>query len=193
MVDTKPDTQEDALQDLWEREQRTTRMKRAIRWSIAIILILSAVPIFGVLAPFVTALGVVLFAPDIAHYLSGFADRILWNRDPGVPTPIYGIPESLVAKGLYAEAEKEYDKIIQEFPNEAKPHIGLIEIAVKRLNNATLAESLYTRGLSMLQDPNQQEILKAAYERIRTRLKDPTPKEPARVAFHKAPKYNYRD
>jgi len=154
----------------WEEEQRRVLVSRLVRWGIGIPLILFCFPIpwFG---PFLALLGVVMIIPDIADYLSGFAGNIIWSHRAGQPQPLYSIPESLVASGRYEEAEAEYEKIIKEFPKEVKPHVDLINIAVTRLNDGELAERLYQRGLSILQDAATRDVLTKMYNAISTRLK----------------------
>jgi hypothetical protein len=155
----------------WEKEQRRELWVRIIRRCIGIPLLFSY-PWLGGISPFLALLGCILIAPDIAGYFSKFAGNILWSRREGKERPLYGIPESLVAKGKYAEAEKEYEKIIQEFPNEVKPHVDMINIAVRWLNDGQLAEELYRRGMGLLQNPADRDKLTESYSAIRTRLKN---------------------
>ena len=124
--DHKDQKQEESQSDgavQWEREVRRERWGRLIRWVIAIPLILFSYPWLGSLGPFLVALGCILIAPDVAGYISQFAGRLLWPDSKVEPQPLYSIPESLVARGKYEEAEREYKNIIQEFPNAVKPHL----------------------------------------------------------------------
>lgn len=163
----------------WERERRRELRNRLIRWGIGIPLILFSYPWLGIffgplvgwLGPFLVVLGSILIALDIAGFFSQFVGRLLWPKSKFEPRPLYSIAEALAAKGKYAEAEKEYEKIIQEFPNEVKPHLDLISIAVMRLNNAELAEQLYQRGMNLLQNPGARETLTKMYAAIRSRPK----------------------
>lgn len=156
----------------WKKEQRREFWSRLIRWGVGVPLILFSYPWLGYFGPFLVVLGSILIARDIAGYLATkFAGNIIWTHHDGKPKPIYGIPRSLAAKGRYEKAEREYEEIIQEFPNEVKPHIEMINIAIVRLNNAELAERLYQRGMGLLQDPDDWETLARNYAAIRTRLK----------------------
>ncbi|MFC1498317.1 tetratricopeptide repeat protein [Verrucomicrobiota bacterium] len=154
---------------LWKQEQKRILWSRIIRWGIAIPLFLFSYPRLGWLGPFFILAAAMLVASDIAGYLSRL---IIRTHRPTEPKPIYGIAESLVAKGKYAEAEQEYEKIIQEFPNEIKPHIDMINIAVKWLNNGQLAEQSYQRGMSLLRNPVDRNTLTETYTTIRTLLKN---------------------
>lgn len=142
---------------------------RIVRWSIAIILAPMAfvIPVFGA---FLTLLGCILVAPDIAGWLSGSLNGLLWTSHQSPPGPVYGIPESLVARGQYEEAERAYEEIIRKYPDEVKPHVDLINIAVTRLHDLELAEKLFRRGMTALRDKETKEILTNMYAAIGSRL-----------------------
>ncbi|MBI3987853.1 MAG: hypothetical protein HY343_13090 [Lentisphaerae bacterium] len=152
----------------WQRDNKLRFWSRVIRWSVAIPLMLFTYPWFG---PFLILLGCVLIAPDIAGYFAKRVGDLLWPNRQIEKKPFYDIPESLVAKGKYAEAEAAYEAIIREFPREIKPHADLIDIAVRWMDDAELAEKLFQRGMSLLADPVDRERLTDAYERSRSRLK----------------------
>lgn len=172
MSPNKEESQADGTAE-WKREERRELWSRLIRWGVGVPLILFSFPLLGWwFGPFFVALGGILIARDIAGYFATkFAGNIIWTHHKGKLQPIYGIPRSLAAKGRYEEAEREYENIIQEFPNEVKPHIEMINIAIVRLNNAELADQLYQRGMGLLQDPDDREMLARMYAAIRTRLK----------------------
>jgi len=154
----------------WKREERRRLWSRIIRWGTGIPLLFCCflIPWFG---PFLALLGCILIAPDIAGWASRIVTRLILPHHDGKRQPLYSIPESLVAKGRYEEAEKEYEAVMQAFPKEAKPHIGLIEISVMRLNDADLARRLYEQGMGRLRDRGARETLTQAYEAIRTRIR----------------------
>ena len=173
----KERSQADAFAE-WKREERRELRSRLVRWGLAIPLFLSFIwiPWFGA---FFALLGSLLIAQVVGRFFA----NLLWPHRKRKPKPVYGIPESLVFKGKYEAAEKEYEKIIQEFPNEVKPHVDLINIAVMHLNNGELAEQLYQRGMKLINDPEARETLSRMYAGIRTRLKNegetiqPVPRE----------------
>lgn len=116
-------------------------------------------------APWLMLAGAVQIAPDIAGFFGDMAGGILWRHHAGKPTPIYGIAEKLTGEGRYVEAEAEYDKIMAEFPNETKPHLDLIDIAFKRLNDPRLAEQFYQRGIARLPTEEGRAWLAESYQR----------------------------
>lgn len=146
---------------------------RIVRWSVAVILAPMAfvIPVFGA---FLTLLGCILVAPDIAGWLSESFSGLLWSSHRPPPPPLYGIPESLVARRQYKEAEQAYEKIIREYPDEVKPHVDLITIAVTRLHDLELAERLYQRGMTTLRDKEAKEFLTKMHSAIASRLESPS-------------------
>jgi tetratricopeptide (TPR) repeat protein len=170
------------------KNHRPTSWIRAVRWGFGVSLIGLPIPLLGeggevaAAAPLLMLLGGALLAPDVASFIHRWAEEL---RLAGQPPPIYGIAETLVAKGRYAEAEEEYEKIIRAFPNEVKPHTDMIHLAVRWLNNGELAEKLYQRGLSLLRNPEDRQILSEAYERIRTRLKTAESDKPRIISSEK--------
>lgn len=167
-----------SLSSLWAKEERRRRIGRIIRRVVGIPLLLFSYPHLGPISPFLLLLGAILVAPDIAGFLSNAVVGMVSPHRPGERRPNYDIPESLAAKGKYAEAEEEYDRIIQEFPAEVKPHIAMINIAVTRLNDGALAASLYQNGMDRLKDPASRETLTTMYKAMATRLK-PVPRSDA--------------
>jgi hypothetical protein len=90
-----------------------------------------------------------------------------------------------MAKGLYAEAEQEYEKIIREFPDEIKPHIDMLNIAIVRMNNPELAEQIFQRGMSLLKNPDSRQVLSTSYASIRTQLKMPEDRKSVEISAQK--------
>lgn len=163
----------------WQKEERRRSWSRILRWGFGVSLIVLPIPLLrgtgaiAIVAPLMVLLGLILIVPEILSWISQAAGSILWSHREGEIIPMYGIPESLVAKGKYAEAEAEYEKIIQAYPNEVKPHIDMIGLAVHWMHDGELAQRLFERGMSLLQRPEDRQVLTEAYERIQTRLKTP--------------------
>lgn len=155
---------------IWRREQRRLIIMRVIRLCTGIPLLLFSFPIpwFG---PFLMLLGAIIIARDLVDLTCYIFGDMFTPRHKGKPVPMYGIPESLAAKGKYIEAEMEYEKIIQEYPQEIKPHIDMINIAVVRLKNGELAKKLYERGMELIEDPDSRANLTKMYDSISSRLK----------------------
>jgi hypothetical protein len=168
-----------------DRELRRERIHMIIRWVLAIPFAFS-IPImmslFGpaaaFFAPFFMALGAFLIAPEIVSFFSSIINGVLFPELQAERKPNYDIPESLVAKGEYEEAEAEYEKIIAAFPNEVTPHTALINIAIRRLKDVRLAEDLYLRGMSCLKKQSARETLDRVYTGMMTQIKSAEEEHP---------------
>jgi hypothetical protein len=174
----------DNITVLWRAEEQRRRIGRIIRWSIGIPLILSY-PWLGPPSVFLVVLGAILLSWDLSSFISGAFMNLIFPRRDAEVKPMYGIPEALMAKGLYAEAEQEYEKIIREFPDEVKPHIDMLNIAVVRMNNPELAEKIFQKGMSVLKDPNAKQTLSTCYESIRTQLRMPEDRKSVEISAEK--------
>jgi hypothetical protein len=159
-------------------ELRRERIYMAVRWIGAVPFLFSIpilVPIWGQvaawLAPFLTAFGAILISPEIVSFCARRVNNLIFPSRPAERKPNYGIPEALVAKGQYEEAEAEYDRIIADFPDEVMPHTALINIAIRRLKNAKLAENLFKRGVACLKKKSSREILEQVYAGMITQIK----------------------
>lgn len=170
MPDRKQNNEPGGLTASWRAEERRKRSLRIIRWSLGLPM-LASYYLFGPIALAFVVLGAILIAVDLSAFVSGLFMNLIYPSRPAEPQPMYGIPESRIANGLYDEAEQEYEKIIQEFPDEIKPHIDMINIAVVRMNDAELAEKLFQRGMSLIKDPAGKQALSESYKSILTRLK----------------------
>jgi hypothetical protein len=84
--------------------------------------------------------------------------------------PMYGIPESKRAKGQYEEAISGFEQIAQEYPEETKPYIEMIDIAIRHLNDPERANAIYRHGIAGLKRDKDRENLAIMYSAIRTRL-----------------------
>lgn len=80
------------------------------------------------------------------------------------PPPVYGIPESKVAKGLYEEAMTLYERIAEQYPEEIKPYLDMLEIAAKHLQDRQRTIQIYNRAIAHFPDPQTHALLKEAYD-----------------------------
>lgn len=147
----------------YRREERKAVLGRVVRLVVGFLLI-GLSPVLGFLAPFIALLGCIVIAPDVAGFFVWLLELIfVGGHRPPKPMPIYSIPESLVQRGKFAEAEEAYEKIIAEFPDEIKPHADMITLAVIHLDDAELAEKLYQRGLASLRSQERKDELARLY------------------------------
>jgi len=127
---------------------------------------------WGLLAalPFIFT-GAFFVAPSVTSILAQPFSSLLY---PSVQLdhtlPMYSIPQSKRAKGLYEEAIAGYEKIAVEYPDEVKPYIEMVTIAIMDLRNVERAKSFLGRGLVLLKDETARRTLQASYDTVITRL-----------------------
>ena len=126
---------------------------------------------------FFLAASIVLAIP-FANLLSTAFDHFLWSKSfANRPEPIYGIAQSRRAKGLPEEALAEYEKILAQFPEEIRPHLDMIEIALLDLRDPARARALYLRARDHLKNTEDKATLETIYSETLTRLA-PKPAHP---------------
>jgi tetratricopeptide (TPR) repeat protein len=113
----------------------------------------------------------VIMGPLIAELFAKPAGSIHYSgEDAGSanPQPYYDIAEKYRAQGRSDAAMNEYKKIAWQFPKELKPHIDMIDIAVADLHDQDLAEEIFRKALSVIEDDKDRNTLKEMYDLSRT-------------------------
>jgi hypothetical protein len=122
---------------------------------------------------FVVTAAIIVAAP-IARLVAEPTGNLFWpSRRFDRPQPMYGIPESKRKKGLYQEAFDGFQAIAEEFPQELKPYVQMIDIAIVDMYNANLARAVLQSGLKTLKDDNARDALSRMHRAISSRLKTP--------------------
>ncbi|HOW97075.1 MAG TPA: hypothetical protein P5567_09550 [Kiritimatiellia bacterium] len=111
--------------------------------------------------------GAWVIAFPIARILAAPFSAIFWPTGAEPPPPVYGIPESHVKKGLYAEAIREYHEIIRKWPHELKPYVDLLDLAVRRMRDPDLAARIHGEALLKLKKPEERETVTRLYEAMK--------------------------
>lgn len=86
------------------------------------------------------------------------------------PGPVYSIPQSKRANGLYEEAMSGFEEIAHEFPGDVKPYVEMIDMAVVNLHDGERARMIFYKGLTELENEEDKAVLKQMYEATMTRL-----------------------
>lgn len=140
---------------------------------------------------FAVGLGTLLGAGDAAQMLLGFffflvaavflagpvaglfaeplGGLLLPKRYYEKPQPMYGIPEAKRVQKRPEEAIAEYEKIAIAYPDEVRPHLEMIDIALTDLQDPDLANVFYQRGIAALKKPADQDHLAQVYAATRDR------------------------
>jgi tetratricopeptide (TPR) repeat protein len=120
-----------------------------------------------------------VLAFPLANLLAAAWDRFIWSKTYyDKPQPMYGIPQSRRAKGLPEEALAEYEKILATHPDEVRPWLDMLTIAIEDLKELSRAQDIFERGVAFLKNPDDRDLLAKTYAEIRTRLDVPPPRPP---------------
>jgi hypothetical protein len=109
----------------------------------------------------------IIVAPSIARLIAEPTGAVYYSKRPYIqPPPDYAVPQILREKGRYGEAMLEYEKITGKYPEEIKPYIEMMDIAILDLKDSKLTKAIFDRGLSSLQNDNDRDVLKIAYATV---------------------------
>jgi len=109
----------------------------------------------------------ILIGSPIARLIAEPAGRLYYSERYARKTqPLYSIPKSKRAKGLYEEAISGLESIAKDYPEEVIPYIDMIEIAALDLKDMERADRIYQKSLSSLENEEAREILTQKYEAI---------------------------
>lgn len=115
--------------------------------------------------------GAVIMAPPIARLIAEPSGNLFYpGKRLDRPQPVYGIPQAKRARGFYEEAMAGFEKIAEEYPDEVKPYVEMIDIAIRDLKDPDRANAIYRRGVSRLRKDEDKEVLARMHGAIRTRL-----------------------
>lgn len=113
----------------------------------------------------------ILLSGPLARLLAEPMGSLFWpRRYYDRPRPMYGIPQSLRAKGRLEEALAEYEKIAAAYPDEVRPWLEMIDLAVHDLRDAQRAEIICRQGRAHLKRTAARALLDRVYAETRTRL-----------------------
>lgn len=108
-----------------------------------------------------------LLAPWVAQRLGGLAGGLFFpDRQFERPQPVFSIAEGKRVQGQPLEALAEYERVLQEHPQESRCFVSMMDIAARDLRDPTLAEGYYRRGAAQITAPEVRRQLRAARDEI---------------------------
>ena len=132
----------------------------------------------GLFSPFLIVIGGIIIGAPLARLIAEPSGSLFY---PGTRTgkvePVYSVPESLRKKGDYEEAMAGFEAITISHPDEVKPYIEMIDIAVMDLRDANRADDIYRRGMATLGKEEDRKVLTGMHRAIRSRLEKPAEPE----------------
>jgi tetratricopeptide (TPR) repeat protein len=103
----------------------------------------------------------------LARLLAVASGSLFNPRGPtGGQQPMYSAAKAKRKKGFYEEAYAEYRKIAGQFPEETKPYLEMMDIAVYNLKDFERAEKIYKEALSAFSDEKKKKIIEQAFNEI---------------------------
>ena len=117
--------------------------------------------------------GSILIAFPLTHQLSGVFGNLFYpdekfRRAP----PLYSRAEALAKMDHFDDAMKAYEQIVEEYPDELKPYIDMIEIAIGHYQDADRANQIFQRGIATLVNQDDRDTLSRMYKGMRSRIED---------------------
>jgi tetratricopeptide (TPR) repeat protein len=166
--------------------------KMIIKWVITIpvsILCLAAIPVFGLMGPFIIVFcGVVLsilWTPHIGAFLiRPLTSAFDGGNFPPELRPAYSVAQSRQKQGQYTEAIAEVRRQLDRFPNDFEGHILLAQIQAEGIQDMPGAELTIHRLCAQLGHA-PKNIAFALYSLADWHLKYGQDREAARRAFEK--------
>ena len=105
-------------------------------------------------------LAAIIAAPSITRDLVEWVvDFFTYSEKFDRAPPMYSIPQGLRKNRRYEEAMAAYEEIAEAYPDELKPWLEMIDIALFDLKDADRAEIIHQRGMQTLVDEKQLERL----------------------------------
>ena len=120
--------------------------------------------------------GAIIVAIPVARLLAQPATGLFFPNDHfDKPQPIYGIPRTRRGKGLFEEAITEYEKLVEEYPEEIEAWIEMMEVAAIDLRDAARADEILEQAVEECAEESERGRLKEARERMRDRVRAESP------------------
>jgi tetratricopeptide (TPR) repeat protein len=132
-------------------------------------------PLQGIAAGLFGCAGVlmaaIILARPLARLFAESSGLLFWpDQHFDRAQPLYSIPQSKRAQGLYEEAMAGFEKIAEEYPGELQPYVELIDVAIVHLRDPGRANEIYQRGLARLTTDDDKEALARTYRALLSRL-----------------------
>lgn len=125
---------------------------------------------FMIFLPFVTV-GVIVLAPAITAIFAQPFSSLFYPSDRfDGPQPMYSVPQSRRAVGAYEEAMSGYEKIAEKYPDEVKPYIEMMNIAILDLRDVERAKLILDRGQALFRDEGTRRVLQQSFDAVVTRM-----------------------
>lgn len=117
--------------------------------------------------------GILLAFPLARVFSLPFGSLFFPNERFDRPQPPYSRAEAALKQGDPQRAITIYRELAEEYPEEVRPYIGLMDIAAHELRDVGLTRQFYREGMGRLQDMDSQQVLNKMYRANMSRLSEP--------------------
>lgn len=113
--------------------------------------------------------GAIVIAPVFTGVIADTLAGGLFTPSGGRPHfPPYSLPESLVKKGRYDEAIEGFRKIADQFPEDLRPWLEMINVAVRYQRDADKAFEFYSDARGRFTHPADRQRLLENYKALKS-------------------------
>jgi len=114
--------------------------------------------------------GAVCVAPSIATAITErVVNFFLPSEKFDRPLPLYGPAEALRRRHRFEEAMAAYQQIAEAYPDEPRPYLEMMEIAVLNLRDPSRAKLIQQQGLEVMAEEKNREQLTRFLEKLCSR------------------------
>lgn len=115
--------------------------------------------------------GAVCLALPLSRLLSRGAGGLYFPDEKlDRPPPLYSRAEALAKMDRFDEAMAAYEAIARDYPDEVKPYIDMIEIAIRHYRDPERANRIFRQGIAALRNGDDRDTLSRMYRGIRSRI-----------------------
>jgi cyclophilin family peptidyl-prolyl cis-trans isomerase len=106
-----------------------------------------------------------------AQLIGSLAGKLFYSGEEfDRPQPMFSIPEGKRKNGHYQEAFDGFQKIANEYPQELKSYLAMIDIAIVDMKNKNIADTVFHQGIVALDDKEERDTLAKMYKVIGSRM-----------------------
>ncbi len=118
--------------------------------------------------------GAIILVPALSSRVGGSVVGSLFSSAAGgrAHLPPYSQAEALVKQGHYKEALAKFQQIATDFPDELRPWLEMISVAVQQLGDLDAAFEFYSQARDHFQDPETRRRLLENYKALKSLKED---------------------
>ena len=125
-------------------------------------------------------------AQKIAQLVGQQAGKLFYSGEEfNRPQPMFSVPEGKRKSGHYQEAFDGFQKIAEEYPQELKPYLEMMEIAIVDMKDKKKGDLVFHQAIAALDDKEACDTLLKMYKAISFQLEYKLPESHHPIAIRK--------